>query len=226
MSLIPEAPVVSPSRETAQSLSRLAYETIKHKIVSLQLPPGSVIDEAALREELDMGRTPIREALQRLAQEKLVTIIPRRGTFVSEIGITDLQRLFEARLVLEPFVVQLAAKRGRPEHWAEMARMLSEMEGRLGDNEALIALDAACHEIIYEAADNKFLRDSLVALYALSLRLWYYSLSQLGNMEEAVLEHRGILKALQKGDGARAALLMEEHIRTFQEEIQAAMVGR
>ena len=149
-------------------LSQQAYECIKQQIVSLQLPPGAVINEMALREETGLGRTPIREALQRLAQEKLVLIAPRRGMFVSEIGITDLQKLFEARLVLEPFAARQAALHGRPQHWAEMADALAVEPS--ADNEILIAIDEKCHEIIYEAADNPFLADSLRMMYALSLR--------------------------------------------------------
>ena len=78
-------------------------------IVTLELAPGSVIDEAELQEELQMGRTPIREALKRLSLESLVSIVPRRGMFVTNIGINDLQRLLEVRLELETLAVRLAA---------------------------------------------------------------------------------------------------------------------
>ena len=209
------------------SLSQQAYEQIKHKIVSLQLRPGEVIDESGLIEELDLGRTPIREALKRLSLEKLVTIAPRRGMFVTDIGITDLQRLFEMRLVLESQAARLATVRGTPAHWQEMAAALDKVpdEERPFTNEELIAIDEACHQILYEATDNLFLSDTLNMLYALSLRLWYYALSRVGNMETAVLEHRHILSALQQGDADLAAKLLEQHIQTFQEEIQAAMLG-
>ena len=79
----------SPSSNN-KSLSQIAYESIRQKIVSLELPPGEVIDENGLRHEMELGRTPIREALQRLALEKLVTIVPRRGMFVTEVSINDL----------------------------------------------------------------------------------------------------------------------------------------
>jgi DNA-binding GntR family transcriptional regulator len=93
-------------------------------------------------------------------------------------------------------------------------------------NEELIAIDEACHQIIYQATDNVFLRDTLNILYALSLRLWYYALARVGNMETAVLEHQQILQALQQHDSDLAAQLLERHIQTFQEEIQAAMLGK
>lgn len=208
------------------SLSQAAYEAIKKKIVSLELPPGAVIDETALRTELDLGRTPVREALQRLAMEKLVAIIPRRGTFVTEIAITDLQRLFEARVEFEGLAARLACRRGTEAQWQRMEEALASVpkDGDL-DNEALISIDEVCHQIMYEAADNKFLEDTLVALYALSLRLWYYALAQVGHMRQTVLEHRQILAALRARDADRAASLLQQHLQTFQEEIQVVMLG-
>ncbi len=212
-------------RKTATSLSQQAYERIRHKIIALDLPPGSVINETALREELGLGRTPIREALQRLALEKLIVIIPRRGTFVAEIGITDLHRLFEARLVLEAFAARLACRRGKEKHWQQMAAVLARADEPDVDQEQLIAIDEACHEIIYEAADNKFLRDILVSLYALSLRLWYYSLFHIGGMREAVIEHVRIMEQLREHNEDEAARLIVEHIQTFQATIQEVMLG-
>lgn len=209
------------------SLKEQAYRAIKHRIVSLELEPGAVIDEAALIDELGLGRTPIREALQRLALEKLVDIVPRRGMFVTEIGLTDLQRLFELRMVLESMAARLAAQRGRPEHWRRMEAVLGRLEDAESqmDNEVLIAIDEACHEIMYEAADNEFLYDALSGMYALSLRLWYYSLAKIGRMRSTVLEHRDILLALKSGDADSAAELLRQHINTFQNEIQSVMLG-
>lgn len=209
------------------SLSQKAYERIKQKIVSLDLPPGSVILEAELQSELELGRTPIREALRQLSLEKLVMIVPRRGMFVADIGVMDLHHLCELRLELERLAVRLAARRGSPACWQRMDKLLSNLPERSAsvDNETLITIDQACHELIYEAAGNEFLRDTLVTLYALSLRLWYFALARIGDMRKAVLEHAAILNALKAGDGEEAARLMGEHIKIFQEEIQAAMLG-
>ena len=89
----------------------------------------------------------------------------------------------------------------------------------------MIAIDESCHEIIYEAAGNEFLRDTLVTLYALSLRLWYFFLDRIGRMDHAVAEHAAVLKALVEGDGHSAGRLMEKHIRAFQEEMQSVMLA-
>ena len=212
---------------TGKSLKQQAYQEIRHKIVALELKPGEVINEADLIRELGLGRTPIREALQRLALEKLVVIVPRRGMFVTDIGLEDLQRLFEVRVELEGLAARLAARRGGEAHWQRMEKVLARLDDQVGDadNETLITIDGKCHEIMYEAADNAFLDDTLSTMYALSLRLWYYSLGKIGGMYDAVWEHRRILEALRAGDGDGAAKLLEEHITSFQKEIQSVMLG-
>src|SRR5437899_6971754 len=95
----------------ARSQTEEAYQRILERIVSLEMPPGSVVNESRLREELKIGRTPIREALQRLARENLVRSIPHRGTFVTDVNITDLARITEVRVVLEGHCARLAAER-------------------------------------------------------------------------------------------------------------------
>ena len=208
------------------SYSEQAYRHIKKQIVSLALGPGVVINESALQEALGFGRTPIREALQRLSLEKLVNIIPRRGMLVADIGITDLPKLFEMRVVLESLAARVAARRGRPHHWQQMSAVLEQLpdSGHSNYNEALVMVDQSCHEIIYEAADNPFLADTLATHYALCLRLWYFVLDEIGDMRGAILEHQQILEALRERDGEEAARLMAQHIQAFQEEIQAVMV--
>lgn len=211
----------------SRSLSEQAYLLIRRKIISLELPPGGIVDEASLKDELGLGRTPIREALLRLSLEKLVTIVPRRGIFVTDIVITDLQRLFEIRLELETLAARLAARRGTERHWLRMDEVLNRLPpaDQPADNEILIGVDEMCHRIMYEATENKFLQDTLITLYALSLRLWYYFLSKIGDMRGALEEHRHILEALQMGDEILAGDLIEKHIRAFQVEIQASMLG-
>lgn len=213
--------------KSSVSLSQKAYEQIRRKIVTLELPPGSIVDEGELQEQLELGRTPIREALLRLSLEKLVTIIPRRGIFVTDIRITDLKQLFEVRMTLESLAARLAASRGTEKHWRQMRAALSNLpdHDHPAKNQALIVVDEMCHAIIYEASDNNILKDTLTELYALSLRLWYFFLLKIGNMQSAIEEHIRILEALEARDADQAAYLLEGHIRSFQEEIQAAMLG-
>lgn len=205
-------------------LSEKAYHLIKEKIISLELKPLSVIDEQALQSELGLGRTPIREALHRLAAEDLVIIAPRRGMFVADISITDLQKVFEVRLVLEGFCARLAAQRSTMEQIARMESVLNELACvPEGDAEALMSLDRRFHELLYQAADNEFLADSLSRLHALSLRLWHIVLTQLDDVKGAIEEHGTIIEALRARDAEGAEQLVQQHIAHFQQDIKAAL---
>ena len=96
-----------------ESLSEQAYRLIRDMIVRLELIPGAVVREDDLQERLEIGRTPIREALQRLARDQFLVVIPRRGMIVSNIDIAELSTLYETRAILEPYVARLACERGR-----------------------------------------------------------------------------------------------------------------
>ncbi|OQY23367.1 MAG: hypothetical protein B6I34_04710 [Anaerolineaceae bacterium 4572_32.1] len=205
-------------------LSEKAYHLIKHKIVTLELAPLSVIDPKALGEELGVGRTPVREALHRLAGEGLVMVVPRRGTFVAEISITDLQKIFEMRMALEGFCARLAAQRITAEQIAGMETVIQEMiQMPDGDSKELMAIDERFHELMYQAADNEFLADSLRRLHAQSFRLWYLALDRLSSVRGAMEQHIEIAEALKMGDGARAETLMQQHIEEFQQKIKAVL---
>ena len=210
-----------------QSLRDQAYDLIRRKIVTLDLAPGNVINEATLQVELKLGRTPIREALRRLSFEKLVTIIPRRGMFVTDIGIVDLQRLFEVRLVTEELAARLAARRGTADHWRQMAVLTAQFpsEETPITNNQWITLDEAFHNLIYQAANNPFLHDTLTYYYTHSLRLWYFFLADIGDMREAIKQHQNIFDALVAGDADKAAYHLHEHIQAFQDELQSVMLG-
>lgn len=210
-----------------QSLSEQAYELIRHKIVTLALAPGNVINEAELQTELELGRTPIREALRRLSFEKLVTIIPRRGMFVTDIGISDLQRLFEVRLTMEELAAKLAAQRGTAVHWQWMEKLTHDLPANSENfsNEQWIAIDEAFHNCIYQATNNPFLENTLTYYYTHSLRLWFYFLADIGDMGDAIKQHENILAALKTGNGEQAAQVLRAHIQTFQDELQSVMLG-
>lgn len=209
------------------SLSQQAYTQLRQQIVTLHLPPGSLIDETSLQNELELGRTPIREALKRLETEQLVTILPRRGMFVTDISILDLQRLFEVRLNLEPLAAELAAKRGKAHHWDQMTHALAQISDDAPANHlSTIHIDERCHHIMYDASDNHYISSHLNNLYTLSLRMWHFALSKKSGQKQPVVksihikDHQLILEALQSGAGELAAHLMAEHIRSYQMDIQ------
>ena len=211
---------------TDLSLSEQAYQRLRNMIVRLDFAPGDVLSEDDLQQQLGIGRTPIREALQRLAREHFVTVIPRRGMFVSGIDVGELSMLFETRTVLEPYAARLAATRGTDAHWAAMETALEETATAKGINTKLMAIDRISHEIMWAAANNRFLLDTLDMLYAQSDRLWHLYLADVADMNHAVNEHAVILDALRSGDSDRAGELVEAHLRTFDAEIRAAVTER
>ena len=212
-----------PERE---SLGEQAYFALRQKIVHLDFAPGDVLREDELRETLGFGRTPIREALQRLQREHFVTVIPRRGMFVSGIEVSELSLLFETRTVLEPYAARLAAVRGSNEDWDEMEAALEQTKNPELPSIAHLAIDRTCHEIMWRASGNRFLLDTLDMLYAQSDRLWHLYLSDVADMHHAVEEHLAILDALRTGNADHTADLVDTHVQSFDEQIRTAVTAR
>jgi len=206
-------------------LSERAYDQIRRMIVRLELAPGAIIREESLREALDLGRTPIREALQRLVRDQFVTVIPRRGMYVSSIDVGDLALLYETRSILEPYAMRLACARGVADDWDAMAAVLHDAEPTSSPAQ-LLAIDRRCRELVWAAADNRFLTDHLDMLYAHSDRLWHLYLGDVADLHDMIAEHRVILSALRAGDADRAAELIKTHMRRFDEQIQSAVRRR
>ncbi len=202
------------------SLSETAYRLLKEKIINLELPPASLVNEAQLMKQLKMGRTPIREAFQRLAMENLVVIMPRRGILIADLNLSDLQKIFEVRLELEIHAARLAARRATPEQVAEMESLFADADSIIqrGDHRQLIHLDHEAHRLLAHAAQNEFLEEALERLYNHVLRLWYSSLHKVSRLREAVEEHRHIIAAVKAHDENRAAEVMRAHITGFQAE--------
>ena len=212
--------------QVTKSLSNRAYDEIRRMIVRLALAPGAVINEDDLQARLGLGRTPIREALQRLVRDQLVTVIPRRGMYVSTIDVGELSTLYETRAVLEPYVTRLACARGTDAQWAQMRQVVDAARRSGAPADELIGYDRECHEIVWAAADNRFLTDTLDMLYAQSDRLWHIYLAEVDDMADAVDEHEAILHALEARDADRAASLVEAHIRAFDTQIGNAVRRR
>jgi DNA-binding GntR family transcriptional regulator len=214
-------------RETAPGLlAERAYGAIRDRIVSLELGPGAVIDERALIAALGIGRTPIREALRRLAQERLVEVYPRRGMFVTGVDVRDLARLSEVRAVLEPEAARLAALRATPREREELGALVAELgeQGGLGGRE-LIVVDERIHRSVYRLTHNQFLASTLEQYFVLALRIWYLALDQAVDLEEAVLEHAALLEAVRDGQGERAAALMADHVENFARSMRSVLTA-
>jgi DNA-binding GntR family transcriptional regulator len=195
-------------------------------IVSLDLRPGAVIDERALMQRLEIGRTPTREALRRLAQEGLVEVYPRRGMFVTSVEIRDLASLAEVRSVLESHAARLAAERATGGDRKALAALVDELDrGTDLDTRELMALDERIHRQVYRSTHNPFLESTLEEYYVLALRIWYLALDQTAELKQAVLGHRELLEAIRDGDAARAEEMMRRHVLEFEESMRRVLTG-
>ncbi len=206
-------------------LADRAYVELRDRIVTLAIAPGAPIDEDRLGTELNMGRTPVREAIKRLALENLVTVFPRRGTFASEINITDLAHISDVRMVLEGHAAARAAQRITPAQRAELEQLLDELSRSEGsdDVEVLMSLDARVHRFIYSCSDNPYMEVTLGRYFNLSLRIWHLVLDRLPHLFTRVHEHDDVLRAIAEGHAEQAREILAEHIATFEREIRAVL---
>ena len=198
-----------------------AYKLIKDKIVRVDMPPGSIIREIDLMDELNLGRTPIREALKRLQADSLVVVKARRGIFVADIAITDLSQIYEVRVELEGLCARLAANRMTPAQLADM-RDLAQQYARMDqtDLDQLFTLDRCFHGLLAAASRNKFLLDELEHFYNLSLRIWYLSINYIQSENIDIPAHLDILAAIEAKEPNMAEQRMREHIRRFHDSIR------
>jgi DNA-binding GntR family transcriptional regulator len=198
-----------------------AYIQIKNMIVTLQLAPGSVIDEGALMIQLGYGRTPIREALKRLQADNLVLVRAHRGMFVADIAITDLGQIFEFRSVIEPLGVRLAAQRITEEQMERLRSLVREYEmADKTDKACLLYLDYSFHNLFSEACQNKYLQYELETLQNLSTRIWNLAVAKTTPEDINIDSHVDILKAIEEGDAYKAESIMKDHIDLFHERIK------
>lgn len=206
-------------------LADRAYAELRDRIVTLRIPPGAPIDEDALGRELQMGRTPVREAIKRLSLENLVTVFPRRGTFASEINITDLAHISDVRKQLESHAAYRAAQRITESGRVELHALLEELSRSQGsdDLKALMALDARVHRFVHRCAGNPFMEETLGRYLNLSLRIWHLVIDRLPHLFARVHEHEGLLRAIAEGDPDAARQILAEHIGTFEHEIRAVL---
>jgi DNA-binding GntR family transcriptional regulator len=221
-----QTPPASPRSPGARELlADRAYADLRDRIVTLRIAPGAPIDEDVLGTELGIGRTPVREAIKRLALENLVTIFPRRGTFASEINITDLADISDVRTQLEGHAAYRAAQRLTDVQRAEVQELLEELQQSLGSDDVvgLMELDARVHRLVYRCAGNPYLEETLGRYFNLSMRIWYLVIDRLPHLFARVHEHDDLLRAILAANAQRAREIVAEHIATFEREVRAVL---
>jgi DNA-binding GntR family transcriptional regulator len=208
--------------EAPRPLADIAYTAIRDRIVTLALPPGTPLNEDALSNELGIGRTPLREAVKRLESESLVVIYPRRGTFVSEVNITDHGLIADVRRQLEGLAARRAAERATPADRDALRALIAQIREHGGSREERMQLDTAIHREVHRCTHNRYLATTLSQYYNLSLRIWYVFLDRLPEVDHTT-EHLPMLEAIVAGDADRAAELAVAHVEHFERSVRAAV---
>jgi DNA-binding GntR family transcriptional regulator len=208
------------------SLAERAYRAIRDQLVMLDIRPGAPINEDQLAQSLGVGRTPVREALKRLQYERLVTTYPRRGTFATEVNITDLAHISEVRVELEPLAAARAARRATAEDRAALTAVRRELAGvdpRHGDAAELMHLDLKVHRAVYAATHNPYLEDTLIRHDNLATRIWCLFIDRLADMAGHVEEHGPLIDAIVAGEPDAAAQIARAHVEGFERAVRDAI---
>jgi DNA-binding GntR family transcriptional regulator len=201
--------------------SERAYLTIRRAVVTGEVAEGTHIDEFDLVERLGLGRTPVREALKRLAIENYIVWPSHGKPFVRVLGISDLHSIFEARLLLEVPASRLAAERGRAADFEKLDGILAAMADAVatGDAYRSVELDYEFHSAVAAASQNRFLAELVASQNSHVLRLWYRARERAG-LAGTVEPHALIVGALREKDSSRAETLAREHAhRSYERQL-------
>jgi DNA-binding GntR family transcriptional regulator len=212
--------------KTIPLLTDRAYERIKHDIIGCLIAPGTEISEAQLCAQYKLGKAPVRMALSRLAHDGLVRAIPRRGYIVTAVTLKDIQDVFELRLMLEPAAARMAA--GRVD--GQRLRMLDEVcraGYQPGDAKSIsrfLEANKAFHVALAQAAGNVRLANAIEQLLDEMTRLLHLGLGLRNRSQEMQHEHRALVKALTRGDGATAERICREQIEAARSMVLSAIL--
>ncbi len=204
----------SPTRKPGEprgNVQRQTYDVLKERIVLRELSPGTMVSELMLSEQMGIGRAPIRWALQRLALEGLVEVIPQRGVMVTDIDVTKQLKLLEVRAELERLMVKAAARRATPAQRQTMRTLATTFReiAAAGDGRKFMDTLKAVHDLTAQAADNEILDQVIGQVQGLSRRFWYAHFERHGNPALAADLHARRLEAIADGDEQAAATVSD-----------------
>jgi DNA-binding GntR family transcriptional regulator len=212
-------------RDRSASLSESAYRRLEELIVTLEIAPGTVVSEAALSKRLGIGRTPIREALQQLARERLVMVLPRRGIMVSEVNVRTQLRLLEARRELERLIARRAARRASETERRRFGEIAEGMEAaaRKNDDIGFLRLDHEFNSLNIAAARNEFAAGAMALMAGLARRFWFIHHKEVADLPVTARLHADIARAIAKGDEAGAGAASDRLIDYVEECARATI---
>ncbi|QOD03669.1 GntR family transcriptional regulator [Pseudarthrobacter sp. BIM B-2242] len=223
MNALPALPQVE---DAVLSQAEAAYRQLRDKLIMLEIRPGEPLNDGQLAVELGFGRTPVREAIKRLEVDHLVVSYPRRGTFATSVDFTELADVSEVRELLEPLAARSAALRASVSMRQELlnvAAAIATLEPGPSESRDLMRYDLTVHRLIYKAAGNPHLEDTLIRYDNLATRIWCLVLDKLPSVSGHITEHVELLKAVAEGDADRAAELALHHVTSFEETVRKVL---
>ena len=206
--------VLKPATDDG-SLAGQAYRLIEEMLVTLRLAPGQLLAEKDLVDKAGIGRTPVREAIQRLSGEGLLTVLPRKGLMVTPLRRSDLGQIVEARRVMERLLVVKAAERASDGQRRALLGLATQIEMADHDLEAYFRLDHQLNELLEAASRNRYLVKALAAMQSQCRRLWYLHRERL-DLPRAAMLHGGLARAVAERDVTGAIRALDEIIATLE----------
>ncbi|MGA7040078.1 MAG: GntR family transcriptional regulator, partial [Pseudolabrys sp.] len=205
---------------SAETLTERAYRAVEEEIVTLRLKPSQVLSEQMLSATFDIGRTPIREALQRLAREGLVAILPRKGILVSDINPRNQLLVLEVRRELERLLSRAGAERATKEQREQLQEIARGMDraSKANDDIAFMRLDRELNRLMIEAGHNDYAARSMKLLQGLSRRFWYMHYREAADLPLCARLHANQARAIAQGNGdaaARASDKLMDYVENF-----------
>lgn len=211
--------------DSYQPLREVVCESLREAIRNGILKPGERIMEIQLAEELGVSRTPVREAIRKLELEGYVVMMPRRGTYVANMSIRDINEIFEIRTALESLSNGLAAEHITDEELEHLQRLLVIIGGYIkeGNMEKIVETDIEFHDLMYHAARNQRLVGIISNLRDQLTRFRTLSMSYPGRLEATLEEHKAIVEAIANGDRKGARKAAEKHMENSEKTLLQAM---
>ncbi len=207
--------------DSYKPLREVVAETLREAIVNGTLSPGERLMEIQLAEELGVSRTPVREAIRKLELEGFVVMIPRRGTYVADLSIKDINEVFEIRTALDVLAAGLAVERITEDELEQLERLLVEISDltEQGDADKIVEVDGLFHDILYRASRNDRLVGIINNLREQFTRFRSISMQYPGRIQKTVEEHRRLVEAIAGRDLELAQQIAREHMENSEQTL-------
>ncbi|HAQ55529.1 MAG TPA: GntR family transcriptional regulator [Anaerovibrio sp.] len=211
--------------DSYQPLREVVCETLRDAIRKGKLKPGERLMESQLAEDLGVSRTPVREAIRKLELEGYVIMMPRRGTYVANLSIRDVNEVFEIRTSLDSLASGLAAERITDEELERLQRLLVAIGGYIEENDMdkIVECDTEFHDLLYQASRNSRLVGIIFNLREQLTRFRSTSMAFPGRLKATLEEHRRIVEAIAQGDVAEARAAAEYHMEKSEQTLLESM---